>query len=103
MALLVNVHYDTEGMPYTPEDLLGTGNRAGRKAQKIKDDIAARKRLMQSWAQERADKEAVQRGERPEGLPDWVPLAPPRAPGDPAPNIHVSSRDRKRRPLSGGR
>ncbi len=41
-ATLYNAHFETDGLPYTPEDMMGTGNRALRKRDMMRDQIESR-------------------------------------------------------------
>jgi hypothetical protein len=38
-ATLYNAHFDTKGVPWTPEDLLGRGDREQRKQQALESKI----------------------------------------------------------------
>ena len=79
MALLLNAHFVNEDIPWTAEDLMGHGNREKRKAQALHDKVETQRRMAQSYVQAQKDKLAAQRGEKPEGLPAWVPLNNPSA------------------------
>ena len=58
-ATLYNAHFDSDGTPWTPEDLLGKGNRAERKSKALAD----------KWMALRPDKQMA--GEV-DDLPDWA-------------------------------
>lgn len=42
-ATLYNAHFDTRGVPWTAEDLLGRGNRAERQRDRMHDRIESMK------------------------------------------------------------
>lgn len=62
-ATLYNAHFDTGGVPFTADDLLGRGDRQKRKSLALLDKIEAM-RLNASLARQRP-------GDT-EGLPDWA-------------------------------
>lgn len=59
-ATLYNAHFDTKGVPWTADDLLGKGNREKRRAEQFQDRMTSARiaRLMEK------DDEAT--------LPEWV-------------------------------
>lgn len=58
-ATLYNAHFDHQGTPWTPEDLLGRGNRAERQAKALAD----------KWMASRPDKQLTG---STDDLPDWA-------------------------------
>lgn len=42
-ATLYNAHFDTKGVPWTAEDLLGRGNRDERNKERLNDQLVSRK------------------------------------------------------------
>lgn len=42
-ATLYNAHFDTKGVPWTPEDLLGRGDRSDRIQESLQSKIATSK------------------------------------------------------------
>lgn len=38
----MNAHFDSKGIPWTEEDVMGIGSRQERKLRRLKDKIAAR-------------------------------------------------------------
>ena len=62
-ATLYNAHFDTGGVPFTAEDLMGTGDRTERKAAAAKGKIESMLMLAEMSQQKPGDTS---------GLPDWA-------------------------------